>query len=122
MDINIEIRRAVETGKVNFGEKQTEKNILKGNGELIIISSNAKKLLKERLGQYAKLSEIPFYEFQGTSVELGSVCGKPFPVSVMTVLSRGKSKILEIKDKKKTTKKKVTRKKPKKIKKTVKKK
>ncbi len=119
MDINIEIRRAVDTGKVNFGEKQTEKNILKGNGELIIISSNTKKLLKERLENYAKLSEIPFYEFPGTSLELGSVCGKPFPVSVMTVLNKGKSKILEIKDQKKTKKKTVKKRKPKK---TVKKK
>ena len=118
MDINIEIRRAVDTGKVNFGEKQAEKNILKGNGELIIISSNAKKLLKERLQHYAKLSEIPFYEFQGTSTELGSVCGKPFPVSVITVLNKGKSEILEIKNENKTAKAK-TGKKPKKTKKTV---
>jgi len=121
MDVNIEIRRAVDTGKVDFGEKQTEKNILKGNGELIIISSNAKKLLKERLEHYSKLSEIPFYKFPGTSNELGSVCGKPFAVSVMTVLNKGKSKIIEIKDTEQTTKKKVTRKNPKKTtKKTVK--
>ncbi len=102
MEVNIEIRRAVDTGKAQFGEKQAEKNILKGNGELIIISSNTKKLLKERLEHYAKLSEIPFYEFPGTSVELGSICGKPFPVSVLTVLSKGKSKILEIKKERKT--------------------
>ncbi|MFH1663438.1 MAG: 50S ribosomal protein L30e [archaeon] len=121
MDINIEIRRAVETGKVSFGEKTAEKNILKGNGELIIISSNAKKLLKERLEHYAKLSEIPFFEFKGTSVELGSVCGKPFPVSAMTVLSKGKSKILEFdKTPEKTTGKKTVKKK--KSRKTVKKK
>ncbi|MBU2100747.1 50S ribosomal protein L30e [Candidatus Micrarchaeota archaeon] len=121
MDVNIEIRRAVDTGKVNFGEKTAEKNILKGNGELVIISSSAKKDIKERLEHYAKLSEIPFYEFPGTSTDLGSVCGKPFPVSVMTVLSKGKSKILEIKEQK-TQKTKTTRKKPKKTKTTVKKK
>jgi large subunit ribosomal protein L30e len=122
MDANIEIRRAVETGKVNFGEKTAEKNILKGNGELIIISSTAKKTIKERLEHYAKLSEIPFYEFQGTSTDLGSVCGKPFPVSVMTILSKGKSKILEVKDSKEKEKTKTTRKKAKKTKTTVKKK
>ncbi len=106
MNINIEIRRTVDTGKVDFGENQTEKNILKGNGELIIISSNTKKLVKEKLEHYSKLSEIPFYEFKGTSVELGSVCGKPFPVSVLTVLNKGKSKILEInKPEEKTAKK-----------------
>jgi len=120
MEANIEIRRAVDTGKVEFGEKQAEKNILKGNGELIIISSNTKKLLKERLEHYAKLSEIPHYEFPGTSVELGSICGKPFPVSVLTVLSKGKSKILDIEKENKETKAKTR--KTRKQKKTVKKK
>jgi large subunit ribosomal protein L30e len=125
MDANIEIRRAVETGKVEFGEKQTEKNILKGNGELIIISSNAKKLLKERLKHYSKLSGILFYEFKGTSIELGSVCGKPFPISVMTILNKGKSKVLELtkekESKTKKTKKPAKKRAAKTLKKTVKK-
>jgi len=96
IDVNKEIRRAVDTGKVIFGSRQSNKNILKGNGELIISSQNISRLLKEKIKGLAKISEIPFYEFKGTSIELGAVCGKPYPVSVMTIVSAGKSKIFSI--------------------------
>ena len=33
--------------------------------------------------------------FDGTSVELGVICGKPFPVQAMVVLNAGKSNIKE---------------------------
>lgn len=100
IDAKKEIRRAVDTGKVIFGMKQSEKSILKGKGELIIISSNANDLVKERLEEIGRISEIPSYGFDGTALELGSVCGKPFPVSVMVVLSKGKSQAAELKEKK----------------------
>ncbi|MEW6295389.1 MAG: 50S ribosomal protein L30e [Candidatus Diapherotrites archaeon] len=105
IDVNKEIRRAVDTGKVIFGSRQSNKNILKGNGELIILSQNISRLLKEKLTGLAKISEIPFYEFKGTSLELGAVCGKPYPVSVMTITNAGKSKILSVTGKTKAKKK-----------------
>lgn len=108
MDERTEIRRAVDTGKVSFGERTAEKNMLKGLGEIVIVSSNIKHLIKERIEHYAKLSEIPVLEFGGTAKELGSVCGKPFPVQIMVVLNKGKSKIIEAKqepEKKSKTKK-----------------
>ncbi len=89
-----EIRRAVDTGKVVFGTKKSENNILKGNGKLIILSENTQKAVQERISHTANAIGIPLKKFGGTSLELGSVCGKPFPVSVMLVLNEGKSKIL----------------------------
>ena len=94
-DARKEIRRAVDTGKVIFGERTAEKNVLKGIGEVLILSQNIKQATKERLEHYAKLSEIELLEFNGTAKELGSVCGKPFPVQAMVVLNAGKSNIKE---------------------------
>ena len=96
IDPNSEIRRAVDTGKVVFGEKQTEKSILKGKPQLIIISSNLPKLKKEKILEIAKVAAVPYYEFKGTGLELGSICGKPFVVSVMAVLNSGKSNVLNL--------------------------
>lgn len=96
MDENKEIRRAIESGTVVFGEKQAEKNILNGIGKLIILSENIEKKHKEKIQHIAKLAGIPFYEFKGSSIELGSICGKPFPISMCLVLLPGKSKIIEI--------------------------
>lgn len=96
IDANKEIRRAVDTGNVKFGFKQAEKNVLKGNAELIILSSNAPKRNKEKIEQYCLVSKIPFFEFSGKSVELGSVCGKPFVISCLCIEKTGKSKVLDL--------------------------
>ncbi|HLD59333.1 MAG TPA: 50S ribosomal protein L30e [archaeon] len=100
IDANKEIRRAVDTGKVKYGFKQSEKNVLKGNAGLIILSSNAKKRLKEKIGHYCAVTGTPLFEFSGSSLELGSVCGKPFIVSCLCIEEAGKSKVLELAKKK----------------------
>ncbi|MFH1586897.1 MAG: 50S ribosomal protein L30e [Candidatus Diapherotrites archaeon] len=101
IDVNKELRRAVDTGKVFFGQKQAEKSILKGKAQLIIISGNIPKLEKEKIVADAAVSQVPFIEFGGSGLEMGSVCGKPFVVSVMVVVEPGKSAILKAVEKEK---------------------
>ncbi|MBS3057344.1 MAG: 50S ribosomal protein L30e [Candidatus Diapherotrites archaeon] len=101
IDANREIRKAVDTGSVSFGEKQAEKNILKGDAQLVIISNNLSKLLREKISHLANVSQIPLYEFSGSGMELGAVCGKPFVISTMAIQNIGKSKILSYIHKKK---------------------
>jgi large subunit ribosomal protein L30e len=96
VDTNKEIRRAVDTGKVSFGYKTCQKNLLKGEGELIIVSSNMKSNEKEKLEQLAKVEGKKFYIYQDNGLVLGSICGKPFVVSAMIILDKGKSKVLEV--------------------------
>ncbi|MFA5931003.1 MAG: 50S ribosomal protein L30e [archaeon] len=96
VEANKEIRRAVDTGKVSFGYKQAKKNLLSGNGEMVIVSKNLPKNEKETLKQIANVESKKFYEYDDTGLVLGSVCGKPFVISVMLILEAGKSKILEI--------------------------
>jgi len=94
IDVNKEIRRAVDTGKVFFGKKESEKSVLKGKAEIMIFSKSATKLVREKLSHLLKATSTPVYEFTGTGLELGAVCGKPFTVSVMVIQKSGKSKIL----------------------------
>lgn len=96
IDVSKEIRRAVDTGKVMFGYRSAEKSILKGKGEIVIISKNCPKRLSERIRQVSQTGKIPLFEFDGTGLELGSICGKPFLISTILVLDTGKSKVLEI--------------------------
>ena len=95
MDVGREIRRAVDTGKVQFGAKQAEKSVLKGAAGLIVISNNVPLRDKERIRQLCSVAQIPILEFDGTGMVLGSVCGKPFIVAVLCIEKAGKSKILE---------------------------
>ncbi|MEK6958389.1 MAG: 50S ribosomal protein L30e [archaeon] len=91
-----EIRRSVDTGKVIFGTKETEQSIKNGSAKLIIITNNAPRLSKEKLASFAEMAKIMVFDFAGTGLELGSICGKPFTVSAMAILDPGKSKVLEI--------------------------
>jgi large subunit ribosomal protein L30e len=98
MDIERGIRVAVDTGKVILGSNKTVQAIKLGNGELVVIANNAPKALKDDVETYSKLSNISVYTFEGSSVELGSICGKPFTVTTLIIQEPGDSNILEIKE------------------------
>jgi large subunit ribosomal protein L30e len=96
LDEKKEIRRAVDTGQVLFGLRSAEKNLLNGQAELIILTSSTPRLSREKVEHQAKVAGTPFYQFKGSAHELGAVCGKPFVISVLTVLNPGKSKVLSL--------------------------
>ena len=96
MDIDRGIRVAVDTGNVILGSKRTIQSLKLGKGKLVGMASNIPEDLKEDIEYYAKLSEIPVYTHEGTSVELGSVCGKPFTVGALLIQDPGDSTILEM--------------------------
>ncbi len=94
MDINKALRTAISTGKVYFGIEESRKALKKGDAKLVIVSSNCPNQFKEDLNKYKKSST---YDYNGTNIELGSACGKPFPISVLTVVRPGKSNIMQLK-------------------------
>ncbi len=94
VDLSKEIRRAVDTGKVVFGSKQSEKSILMGKSKLLIVVSNAPELVKEKAVHQAGISGIPYLNFEGTGLQLGSICGKPFNILLMSIEEVGKSTIV----------------------------
>ncbi len=100
MDVNKAIRTAVDTGKVILGSKRTIKFVKHGEGKLVVIANNIPKDIEEDVKYYAKLSNIPVYQHKITSLELGAVCGKPFPVAALLVVDEGLSNIMELVDKK----------------------
>ncbi|HLC93373.1 MAG TPA: 50S ribosomal protein L30e [archaeon] len=96
VDAPKEIRRAVDTGKVVFGTQQAEKSLKNGSAKLIIIAKNAPQITSEKLVSFAENGKTPHFVFEGTGIELGSVCGKPFTISAMAIEDAGKSRVLEI--------------------------
>lgn len=93
IDIGREIRNAIKTGKVLWGTEQTEKALQKGNVKLMIVTSNPPLNLKRVIDSY---SDIPVYRFNGNNFDLGSTCGKPFAISVLSILDPGNSNILKL--------------------------
>ena len=89
MDLNKGLRTATKTGKVHFGIAQAKKAIESKEGRLIVVATNCPSAddLKDQ-------NNIPVIDFPGTNRELGSACGKPFAISVVTVVQPGDSQIL----------------------------
>lgn len=96
VDANKEIRRAVDTGSVSFGYRQCQKELAKNNGEIVIVASNLPKNEKETLKHKTKIEGKKFFEYEGSGLTLGSICGKPFVISAMIITDAGKSKVSEL--------------------------
>ncbi len=94
------IRLAVESGKVDFGSRKGLKNSVSGKVKLFVLASNIPSGVKEDVLKYSKTSEIPIIEFDGNNMELGSICGKPFSVSLLSVYDVGASNLLDLVKKK----------------------
>ena len=95
MDVDRGIRVAVDTGDVTLGSEKSIQSLKLGKGQLVVVAANAPKELIEDVEYYANLPEIPFVVYDGTSVDLGSVCGKPFTVATLIVNDPGDSTILD---------------------------
>ncbi len=90
------IRLAVETGKLSFGYRSSMKNVKKGEPKLLILSNNLPELHSNEILHFTSESKVPVYTFDGNAKQLGAICGKPFLVSVISIMDAGNSDILSL--------------------------
>ena len=92
MDMNKALRQVVQTGEVHFGVRQARKALKDHTAQLIVVPEN---IPQDTLDELRSISKVPMVRFAGTNFELGTVCGKPFSVSALTVIEAGDSEILD---------------------------
>jgi large subunit ribosomal protein L30e len=63
---------------------------------MIILARNCREAERDEILHNAGQSEIPVYVFPGSSLDLGAVCEKPFPVSAIVVREPGDSEVLKL--------------------------
>jgi large subunit ribosomal protein L30e len=92
MKINVDksLIKAVKTGKVIFGANRTAEAAANGSAKIVILASNCPEDIKKKTQE----TNVSIMEYEGTSVELGPVCGKPFTIAAMAILDVGESDIL----------------------------
>lgn len=96
MDFNISLRKAIKTGTVILGKNQTLECIKEGKAQLVVVATNAPEDVREAL---TAQESVDVYTFEGSSVQLGVACGKPFMVSALAITDPGDSDILTLKAK-----------------------
>ena len=84
MKINVDksLIKAVKTGKVIIGANRTIDAAAEGTAKMVILASNCPEDIKQKV----QATNVPVLEYEGTSVELGPVCGKPFTIAAMAIL------------------------------------
>jgi large subunit ribosomal protein L30e len=93
MDLAHALKVALQTGKVKVGLTETIESARAKKARLIIVSTSCpeKKLVSDKT--YEK---VPVYHYEGTAVELGAACGRPYPISALAILEPGSSAILSL--------------------------
>ncbi len=76
------VRRALKSGKYYFGSRKTIKALKKGEAKAVVVSKNC----PEEFLQEIKKFNVPIYVFDGTNMQLGEFCGKPFSIASMAIL------------------------------------
>ncbi|MDE1833202.1 MAG: 50S ribosomal protein L30e [Candidatus Micrarchaeota archaeon] len=94
-DLANDIRLAVDSGDTAIGINSVEQSIKSDKAKVVVIASNNKKETIEDLMHLAKIANIRVLTIKGNSMDLGSICGKPYSVSAVSVISPGNSKILD---------------------------
>ena len=89
MNLERTFKTAIETGEVWFGVNECVKAIDSGKAKLLVVSRNCPEPKLRRMG-------VKVYNFKGSNVELGTLCGKPFAISAFAVLDEGDSNILSM--------------------------
>jgi large subunit ribosomal protein L30e len=87
MNIERDLKIAINTGKVLFGSKEAEKSVKNKKAKMVVLASNCSNETLENQ-TVAKVLEFP-----GDNVALGALCGKPFSISVVTIIDAGESGI-----------------------------
>ncbi|MEM1633599.1 MAG: 50S ribosomal protein L30e [Sulfolobales archaeon] len=92
------VKEIVRTGNIVIGFRRTLKMLRLGKLRAVIIARHIPENMFSEITYIARLSETPLIVFEGGSVELGSLIGKPFPVSTIGVVDTGVVPIDRVKE------------------------
>ena len=93
-DLSNDVRLAVDTGKVSLGYREVLRAVNSNSAKAVVVASNGKKGIVDDINHVCKVAGIKLIQFSGGSLDLGTVCGKPYSVNSLAVMDPGNSKIL----------------------------
>jgi len=88
-----ELRRTAESGRITIGLRTTRKALRSGELRLIVVASNCPD---EELASKEEIEGVKVIRVSRRNTDLGAFIGKPFPVSVVSIVDPGNSKILQV--------------------------
>ncbi len=81
-----ELQKLLANNKLVFGTQQTLKLLREGKAKKVFLMSNCKPSVKKDVEKYCGLNNVECVELSQTGEEAGTLCRKPFSISVIGVL------------------------------------
>ncbi|NOX71608.1 MAG: 50S ribosomal protein L30e [Candidatus Micrarchaeota archaeon] len=85
MDVKDEIKRAMNDKKTVIGSKEVVSAAKTGNLSKVFCAVNIPPLKADAMKHYAKIKGFDVIMFDGNSIELGRLCGKPFGILMLGI-------------------------------------
>jgi large subunit ribosomal protein L30e len=87
MGLTEDVQAAVKAGKAVIGYRRSLKEIKSGKPKLVVIANNMPQDMRVSVEKNANVSKLEVKTFEGTSTQLGIICGKSFPISTLVIKS-----------------------------------
>ena len=85
MSLIDEIQSALKEGKVIIGYKKSLEFIKNDSPKIIVMSQNIPDKERREIEHNTKIADKKIEIFEGSSKELGVICGKPFPIMLLVI-------------------------------------
>ncbi len=85
MTLSKQIKDAIKNEKLIIGSRTVLKNLKNEMLDSVVYASNYPGGMIKDLNHYSKVSGVKLEEFNGNSVQLGELCGKPFRILIVGV-------------------------------------
>ncbi len=80
-----DIKDASKAGKLLIGWNSVKSAIQSGLVKKVFLSSTVQESVENDVESYSKIGGFPVEKFSGDAYELGVLCKKPFPVTVLGI-------------------------------------
>ena len=94
MDLSRQLKNAISSGTLLFGQNQTVANCVSGKARMVILAANCPPDFISDIK--SRHPDIPLHQVQMVNRELGAACAKPFAVSSICVVDAGDSDLLTL--------------------------
>ena len=81
----VEIKKKIKSKKLIIGKKKKKKKIKLGKVKKVFLSSNCSENIKKDIKYYSRISNVEVVELNQRNDELGIICKKLFPISVLSL-------------------------------------
>ncbi len=86
-----EFRKLLKSKSLIIGTERTLKNLKRGNVQKVFLSSNCPEKVKDNVNHYISSNKAEVVKLQYPNDELGTICKKPFSISVLALLNQKNS-------------------------------